>query len=330
MQRSSLIYYSLVAGLSGGILFMAVSMLRNSIVGKPTYIAVHTPFEMFVEFPIIFILAFAVLTWTVHRIFSDSKAGRRGTAVIMLLALFPALMLPATVNAQSEIFAWDPSVGFYLPAYGAVSFARTAYFSSFGWDSWNASKVYFYNAMLEGDDSPLDFVGISVIGANATIASFNRDGAMHIILSAPSGAVSYLILDLPQTPQAVRILYCGRDVTVPASQFLRDWSLFAAAQPPAVYISGNMLAVKTRHCSESEVFIAFQAVTVTETQTTTVTVTTTQTTTVTRSVVYTPLTVPATEPNAVLTSLVSVFAPILGIALLISVIGAIIRYVRRM
>jgi len=250
--------------------------------------------------------------------------------IFTFLSAFLLLLQPA--YAQTEyIFAWDPSVGFYLPAHGtAITFSGTAYFAGFGWDSWNASMVYFFDAMLEGDDSPLSFVGISVIGANATVASFNRDGAMRIILSAPSGAVSYLFLDLPQTPQAVRVLYCGRDATIPASRFLTDWGAFVDAQPPAVYISGSMLALKTQHCTDSEVFIAFQAVTVTETQTVTTTVTVTQTVAVTKSVVYTPLTVPATEPSAAITALIQVLAPLIGVTALFALIGAVVRYMRRL
>jgi len=69
MRRvGDLIYYSLVAGLSAGVLFQSITVVRNSLAGKPTLVMIHTPFEMYVEFPLLLVWGLTVLTWTVVKV----------------------------------------------------------------------------------------------------------------------------------------------------------------------------------------------------------------------------------------------------------------------
>jgi len=73
MGLRGLLYHSLVAGLAAGALHQAASVLLNSLAGKPTIVAIRTPFEMYVEYPILFSWSFAVLTWTIYRIIIGIK-----------------------------------------------------------------------------------------------------------------------------------------------------------------------------------------------------------------------------------------------------------------
>jgi len=192
-------------------------------------------------------------------------------ALAFLLAVFSfSIVAPVNAQAQEVVFKWDPSVGFVLPAYGtSVTFGNTAYFTALGWDQWNASTIYFFNAMLEGDDAPLSFVGVSVVNANATIYSFSRDGAFRVTLYAPSGAVSTLVLKGVPKPKAVVV--GGR--AVKEGEFLTTLQDFTTAQPPSVLWdpATSTLMVKVLHHSPEDVVVAWQAVTVTETATVTTT-----------------------------------------------------------
>jgi len=73
-------------------------------------------------------------------------------ALVLLAVALPTV----AAHAQGAVIAWDPSTGFAIPAHGmAIFFAGTAYFMGFGWDSWNASMIFF-NVMLDNDDAPLN------------------------------------------------------------------------------------------------------------------------------------------------------------------------------
>jgi len=55
MNPKNLLYHSLVAGLAAGMLYQSLTVLVNSVRGMPTYVAIHTPSEMYVEFPLLFV-----------------------------------------------------------------------------------------------------------------------------------------------------------------------------------------------------------------------------------------------------------------------------------
>jgi len=172
---------------------------------------------------------------------------------ILLILIFSIF-----VYAQEVLFVWNSYIRFVLPAYNTViAFAKNAYFTAFRWDSLNASMIYFYNVMLEDDEKPLDFVGIGVMYANATIYSFNESGVMRVILSAPAGTISYLFLDLPQQPQAIRVVYCGREEMFTPEKYISNLDIFLSKEPPAVYNNKSKITIKMLHCSESVVDIFF-------------------------------------------------------------------------
>jgi len=92
----------------------------------------------------------------------------------ILLALTLALIFSLQAKATSSpTLKWSPQVAFKLPAYNTiVKFADWAYFDSFSWDKWEASKITFNN-LLVGSGSALSSLCLSSPDTDITILSAN-------------------------------------------------------------------------------------------------------------------------------------------------------------
>jgi hypothetical protein len=168
-------------------------------------------------------------------------------STLILFALF--LLVPAPVSAQTQVIAWDSSLHFLLPATKTiVSFGNTAYFSSFEWDSFNASSIKFYNFQVSGDEATLSSFGLNVQNANATVNYANKGGKAEIVLNAPSGAVSSLTIYYPGNyPPTVTV---GGE-TIQDSNYFKSYGDWSLHQPPAVFLNetAKTLTVKAKHAS---------------------------------------------------------------------------------
>jgi len=97
-----------------------------------------------------------------------------------LLYILLALTLTFTFSLQvkaasSPTFKWSPQVAFKLPAFNTiVKFADWAYFTSFSWDKWQASKITFNN-LLVGSGSALSSLCLSSPNTDITILSANSE-----------------------------------------------------------------------------------------------------------------------------------------------------------
>lgn len=167
---------------------------------------------------------------------------------IILLAFFPIVL------AQGSSFEWNPELTFKLPATNTIiSFANTAYFDSFEWDSWNASAIKFYNVLVSGDEVALPSFGLSVENANATINYINKGGKGEIVLSAPSGTTSILTLYYPNNyPPAIGVTSGSVTENIPDSKYFRSINDWKNASNPAVCLneSSKFLKIKAKHSSD--------------------------------------------------------------------------------
>ena len=94
----------------------------------------------------------------------------------ILLALTLTLIFSLQVKATtSPTFKWSPQVAFKLPATNTiVKFADWAYFTSFSWDKWQASKITFNNLLI-GSGSALSSLCLSSPNTDITILSANSE-----------------------------------------------------------------------------------------------------------------------------------------------------------
>jgi len=97
-----------------------------------------------------------------------------------LLYILLALTLTFTFSLQvkatsSPTFKWSPQIAFKLPATNTIiKFADWAYFASFTWDKWQASKITFNN-LLVGSGSALSSLCLSSPNTDITILSANSE-----------------------------------------------------------------------------------------------------------------------------------------------------------
>ena len=152
--------------------------------------------------------------------------------VFLLLTLFFSLNVK---SASIPTLKWSPQVVFKLPAYNTVvRFNDWAYFSSFEWNKWQASKVSFYNLLVGSGDS------ISKIG-------FASPDTNIAILSANSESVK---LNLAETEKTVYIYDIDvKTVRIGGNYFTKDsyytsFSEWQACNGDGVFQNETLTAIK--------------------------------------------------------------------------------------
>jgi len=97
--------------------------------------------------------------------------------IFILLALFLIPIFSLDIKASSSTYYWklSPQIAFKFPATNTiVKFADWAYFTSFSWDKWQASKITFNN-LLVGSGSALSSLCLSSPDTDITILSANSE-----------------------------------------------------------------------------------------------------------------------------------------------------------
>ena len=152
--------------------------------------------------------------------------------VFLLLTLFFSLNVKST---STPTFKWSPQVTFKLPAYNTkVSFSDWAYFTSFEWNKWQASKVSFNNLLIGSGES------ISKIG-------FASPDTNIAILSANSQSVK---LNLAETEKTVYIYDADvKTVQIGGNYFTKDsfytsFSEWQACSGDGVFQNETLTAIK--------------------------------------------------------------------------------------
>ncbi|MGC9069680.1 MAG: hypothetical protein ACP5IZ_12050, partial [Thermoprotei archaeon] len=103
-----------------------------------------------------------------------------------------------------------------------------------------------------------DGYGFQVQSANATINYINVNGKGEVILSAPTGTVSSLILKYPANyPPEVAVSVDFSLQTIPDSKYFRNKTNWLQAPPPAIYLDdiNKQLQVKVKHASDAVITI---------------------------------------------------------------------------